>query len=168
MMRSFFSHTASYLQEERFMHDEAAENIKMTELIYLIISQRDGCLKSKVLSNVDAAHDNFEQIIYSHIFSDVSIEKLAEKSNRSLTSFKKEFKRIFKTSPHHWIIGQRLARAKIMLSSTSRTVSEIGAECGFANISHFIKLFKQRYDCTPAAYRRTYTHQDSTMRSAVG
>jgi hypothetical protein len=76
-MRSFFAHAATYLQEDNFMHDETAENIKMTELIYLIISQTDGCLKSKVLSNVDSAQENFEQIIYANIFSDISIEMLA-------------------------------------------------------------------------------------------
>ena len=159
MMRSFFSHTASYLQEERFMHDEAAENIKMTELIYLIISQRDGCLKSKVLSNVDAAHDNFEQIIYSHIFSDIAIEKLAEKCNRSLTSFKKEFKSHFFMPPHRWFIKQRLMQSRLLLISTSKSISEIGIECTFPNTSHFIKLFKKQYGTTPAIYRNTHCNK---------
>jgi AraC-like DNA-binding protein len=98
-------------------------------------------------------------VVYGNIFNDVSVEMLAEQTNRSLTSFKKEFKRLFNAPPHRWIIEQRLDRAKIMLSSTSRTVSEIGAECAFANISHFIKLFKQRYHETPASFRRRNTVQ---------
>ena len=167
-MRSFFVHAGSYLHDDNFMHDETAENIKMTELIYLIISQVDGCLKSKVLNNVDSARDNFEKLIYSHIFSDVSIEWLAEKSNRSLTSFKKEFKRLFNEPPHRWIIDQRLDRAKILLSSTNRTVSEIGVECAFSNISHFIKLFKQRFGETPASFRRHNSVLKDEPRVAVG
>lgn len=155
-MRSFFNHAASYLHDDNFMHDETAENIKMTELIYLIISQVDGCLKSKVLNNVDSARDNFEQIIYSHIFSDVSIEKLAEKSNRSLTSFKKEFKRHFYMPPHRWFIQQRLIQSRLLLISTSKSISEIGIECTFPNTSHFIKLFKKQYGTTPAIYRSTH------------
>ena len=156
MMRSFFTHASAYLQEEKFMHDEAAENIKMTELIYLIISQNDGCLKSKVLSHVDAARDNFEQIIYAHIFSDLSIEKLAEKCNRSLTSFKKEFKRHFFMPPHRWFIKQRLMQSRLLLISTSKSISEIGIECTFPNTSHFIKLFKKQYGTTPAIYRNRH------------
>lgn len=151
-LRSFFNHTATYLQDEN-MHDETAENIKMTELVYLIVSQEDCCLKSKVLSNVDAAHDNFEQIIYSNIFSDISIEMLASKCNRSLTSFKKEFKRHFMTPPHRWFIHQRLMQSRLLLISTSKSISEIGNECTFPNTSHFIKLFKKEYGCTPAIYR---------------
>ena len=135
------------------MHDETAENIKMTELVYLIVSQADGCLKSKVLRNVDSAHDNFEQIIYTNIFNDVSIEELASKSNRSLTSFKKEFKRHFMMPPHRWFIRQRLMQSRLLLISTSKSISEIGVECTFPNTSHFIKLFKKEYGTTPAIYR---------------
>jgi len=155
-IRSFFSHAASYLQEDNFMHDETAENIKMTELIYLIISQSDGCLKSKILSNMDAARDNFEQVIYSHIFCDISIEELSALCNRSLTSFKKEFKRHFYMPPHRWFIRQRLMQSRLLLISTSKSISEIGIECTFPNTSHFIKLFKKEYGTTPAIYRHRH------------
>ena len=153
MMRSFFNHTANYLHDESFMRDEASENIKMTELINLIIALDDGCLKSKVLSSVDSAHDNFEQIVYMNIFNDISIEKLSEKCNRSLTSFKKEFKRHFFMPPHRWFIKQRLMQSRLLLISTSKSISEIGNECTFPNTSHFIKLFKKQYGTTPAIYR---------------
>ena len=39
-------------------------NFKMTELIYHIVSHEDSCLKSKVLSSIDSAKENFEQIVY--------------------------------------------------------------------------------------------------------
>ena len=148
------------------MHDQAAEDMKMTELIYLIISQRDCCLKSKVLSNVDSAHDNFEQIIYSNIFSDLAIEELAEMCNRSLTSFKKEFKRHFFMPPHRWFIKQRLIQSRLLLISTSKSISEIGIECTFPNTSHFIKLFKKQYGTTPAIYRNTHCNMDEIEMNA--
>ena len=117
----------------------------------------DGCIRRKVLRSADADSGHFINIIYENIFNDISIEHLAELTNRSLTSFKKEFKRLFNAPPHRWIIEQRLDRAKIMLASTNRTVSEIGTECAFSNISHFIKLFKQRYNDTPASFRRRHS-----------
>lgn len=166
-LRSFFTHTASYLQEDNFIHDETAENIKVTELVYLIVSQADSCLKSKVLANVDSARDNFEQTIYSHIFCDISIEELASKCNRSLTSFKKEFKRHFFAPPHRWFIHQRLMQSRLLLVSTSKSISEIGNECTFPNTSHFIKLFKKEYGYTPAIYRSIHSAPISDMRSEV-
>lgn len=167
-LRNFFVSIELSLRNSGSLHNNIVQRIKLNELIYLILSGEDNCIKRKIVRSADTSSGQFVSTIYDNIFNDVSIELLANLTNRSLTSFKKEFKRIFKTSPHHWIIGQRLARAKVMLSSTSRTVSEIGAECGFANISHFIKLFKQRYHCTPATYRREHGQKDDDMQSAVG
>ena len=132
---------------------ETAENIKMTELVYLIVSHDECCLRSKILGNIDTAKENFEQLMYDHIFDDVSIDELAALCNRSLTSFKKEFKRVFLMPPHQWFIRQRLMHARMLLISTSKSISQIGSECAFPNTSHFIKLFKKEYGMTPANYR---------------
>lgn len=128
----------------------------MTELIYSIISMSECCLRSKILSNADAAYGNFEQIIYRNVFSDISIERLAAQTNRSLTSFKKEFKRHFNIPPHRWFIHQRLMQSRLLLISTLKSISEIGVECTFPNTSHFIKLFKKQFKVTPAVYRARY------------
>lgn len=157
-LRNLFNHVTSFLYDDNFIHDAAAENLKMTELIYTIVSMDECCLRSKILSNVDAAYGNFEQVIYSHIFRDISIEELASKSHRSLTSFKKEFKRHFSIPPHRWFIRQRLMQSRLLLISTSKSISEIGNECTFPNTSHFIKLFKKEYGMTPAIYRSRHSN----------
>lgn len=155
-LRSFFTGTNDFLRDEEFRKDEAAEDIKMTELIYLIASHEENCLRSLLLSNVDTAKKNFEQTIFSHIFKDIPIEELARLTNRSLTSFKKEFRRHFQIPPHKWFIRQRLMHARLLLISTSKSISEIGIECAFPNTSHFIKLFKKEYQVTPAVYRHRH------------
>ena len=54
LLKGFFSNTANYLRGEGFLHDETAENIKMTELVYLIVSHDECCLRSKILGNSQA------------------------------------------------------------------------------------------------------------------
>lgn len=152
---NFFHNTNSYLKENLFHRDETAENIKMTELIYLIISQEEGCIKHRMLASVDREQECFEQIIFDHIFKMISIEELASKTNRSLTSFKKEFRRHFDLPPHKWFVRQRLLHSRLLLISTTKSISEIGNECSFPNTSHYIKLFKRTYKMTPAAYRQS-------------
>lgn len=168
-IRNFFMGIDLSLRNAGLLHNDIGQRIKLNELIYLILSGEDNCTKRKILRSADTSSGHFVNTIYDNIFNDISVETLAEMTHRSLTSFKKEFKRIFDKPPHRWIIEQRLDRAKILLYSTSRTISEIGLECGFANISHFIKLFKQRYHCTPASFRRQSdsTHSNN-LRSAVG
>lgn len=165
-IRSIFLGAASYLRDEGSLNDPAAGNFKMTELIYHIVSHEDSCLKSKVLSSIDSAKENFEQIVYGHIFRECSIEELAQKTNRSLTSFKKEFKRHFYMPPHRWFIRQRLMQSRLLLISTSKSISEIGIECTFPNTSHFIKLFKKEYGTTPAIYRHRHCGSNSAETDA--
>ena len=153
-LRNFFIGIDISLRKTGQLHNDIGQRIKLNELIYLLLSAEDGCVRRRLVRSTDSSMSQFVNTVYDNIFNDISIEALAEQTHRSLTSFKKEFRRIFDTSPHHWIIEQRLDRARILLASTSRTVSEIGAECGFSNISHFIKLFKQRYRRTPASFRK--------------
>lgn len=155
-MRSFFSTVNQYIKDDMFANDHTAENIKMTELIYLILKQPNCCLKNKVMNNIDQAKEQFEQTIHNHIFMDVSIDNLAHKCNKSLTSFKKEFKKHFYVPPHKWFLKQRLMHSRLLLISTNKSVSEVGIECNFPNTSHFIKLFKKEYNVTPSLYRHLH------------
>ena len=169
-LRNFFLGIDITLRNTGLLHNDVGQRIKLNELIYLLLTDKDGCIKRKILRASDTEMGQFVNTIYENVFNDISIDILAERTNRSLTSFKKEFKRIFNKPPHQWIIEQRLDRAKILLSSTSRTISEIGSECAFTNISHFIKLFKKRYDRTPASFRRENITciEEEINRIAVG
>jgi AraC-like DNA-binding protein len=162
-LRSFFQGVDISLRNSGLQHNDVRQRIKLNELIYLAMTGEDGCLRRKILRLADTTAAQFVNTIYDNLFNDISIEMLAEATNRSLTSFKKEFRRQFNAPPHRWIIEQRLMRARILLSSTNRTVSEIGTECAFANISHFIKLFKQRYHTTPAAFRHRHPVAERSM-----
>jgi len=172
-IKNFFLTANQYIKDDLFSGDSTAENIKMTELIYLIVSQHDCCIKTKIMENVDEKKDNFEQIIYKNIFNDISVEELAQLSGRSMTSFKKEFKKFFSEPPHKWFIQQRLMHSRLLLISTSRSVAEIGNECTFPNTSHYIKLFKKEFGMTPASYRAKHLNgeqqhrDDSVMDMAV-
>jgi AraC-like DNA-binding protein len=169
LLRSFFQGVDLSLRSTGLQHNDVGQRIKLNELIYLLLTSDEECVRRKVLRSADVDSGQFVNAIYENVFNDISIEALATLTNRSLTSFKKEFSRLFNASPHKWIIGQRLDRAKILLSSTSRTVSEIGAERAFSNISHFIKLFKHRFGETPAAFRRRHSVlNDDAHRVAVG
>lgn len=154
MLQNFFNGIDSSLRYKELLHNDVGQRIKLNELIYLILSGENECLKRRILRSSDTELEHFVRTIHENAFNDISIEMLATLTNRSLTSFKKAFRKTFNLSPHRWIIEQRLRRARILLSSTHKTVSEVGAECSFSNISHFIKLFKAKYGITPLLYRQ--------------
>ena len=154
IIAEFFGYINRYFRHNSIRVTEAVEQIKLTELIFLILSDEDNCIKRFISLRADKASGKFAQQIYDNLFNDISIEQLAKQTNRSLTSFKKEFRRQFAQPPHKWFIEKRLQRAKILLITTNMTISEIGSHCAFSNISHFIKLFKQHFNNTPAALRK--------------
>ena len=149
-LRDYFASLGSYLGQP----DPLLEQLKMTELIYLLLSQPDCPLVPRLRAITAHGRDDFEQIVRSHILSELSLEELAALCNRSLTSFKKDFRALFHEPPHRWLTGQRLLYARTALRSTSRPVSSIARDCRFSTPSHFIKQFKKAYGITPAHYRR--------------
>jgi len=156
VLRDFFSSTGLCLRADSLMLDDTSESLLMTELVYCIVSHDDSCLKSRMLGSLDLSRERFEQTIYECVFLNCPIEELARKTHRSTTSFKKEFRRLFLMPPHRWFIRQRLIHARLLLISTSMSISEIGVACAFSSTSHFIKLFKREYGQTPAVYRSSY------------
>lgn len=158
-MRGFFSSMNQYIRDGILPGEPTAEIIKMMELIYLIVTNPDCCIQNNLLEHSDILRESFEQIVHNNIFTDASIEDLARETNRSLTSFKKEFKRQFFESPHKWMIKQRLMHARLLLISTGKPIAEVGTECNFPNTSHFIKLFKKEFGLTPSVYRHRHKEE---------
>ncbi|WP_245592363.1 helix-turn-helix domain-containing protein [Ectobacillus panaciterrae] len=67
----------------------------------------------------------------------VSLNELAYLSGRSLSTFKRDFRKIYNTSPMKWIRNRRLDKAKELLTHTSLSVSDVCFSTGFENIAHF-------------------------------
>nr|WP_281502520.1 AraC family transcriptional regulator [Arenibacter sp. F20364] len=84
---------------------------------------------------------------------DLKIADFAKLCGKSLSSFKREFKECFNTTPSRWLINKRLEHSKMLLVGTNLTVSEIGYECGFKNNSHFIQAFKKKVKLTPNKFK---------------
>ena len=53
----------------------------------------------------------------------------------------------------------RLLPAAGLLLTTRLRTGEIGAECGFADGSYFIKTFRELKHCTPKEYRQRFEAQ---------
>lgn len=161
VIKDFFGSIDLYIKEGLTSRDGILEAIKMSELVYHIITNPDCCVKRKILQHSDSGRENFEQIIHDNIFKDVSLETIAALCNKSITSFKKEFKKHFYESPHKWFVKQRLIHARLLLIASSKSIADISSECSFQNASHFIKLFKNEFGMTPAVYRNRYTNENT-------
>ncbi|MEX0273476.1 MAG: helix-turn-helix domain-containing protein [Flavobacteriaceae bacterium] len=82
----------------------------------------------------------------------ISVKELAEKSGRSLSTFNREFKRIFKTTPHRWKMQQRLFHARNLMQLYGKRPIEVYLESGFEDLSHFSRAFKRQFGMPPSDY----------------
>lgn len=155
-MQLFFDSLVPYMDTEYLTLHSDLLRLKLSEMAYIVLMNDDSTMQYKLLQCIDRISDPFESIIRATIFEDLSIEELALRTNKSLTSFKNDFMRIFNDTPHHWIISQRLLHARLLVVSTGKAISQIGYECKFDNTSHFIKLFKREFDKTPLALRQEH------------
>jgi AraC family transcriptional regulator len=91
--------------------------------------------------------------IHSYLDRDLSLETLANLANMSKYHFIYLFKRSKGMTPHQYVIQQRIQRAQELLRDRKLAISEISLACGFANQSHFTRLFHKHKGVPPKAYR---------------
>ena len=69
------------------------------------------------------------------------------------------FKDIAGVSPIQYLLNYRIQKACILLETTNNPVLDIALDCGFENVSYFIRKFKEIMCCTPKAYRNKHTQR---------
>jgi AraC family transcriptional regulator len=91
--------------------------------------------------------------IHAHLDRDLSLSQIASVINISPTYFASLFKRATGISPHQYVIGQRVERAKLMLSKTDLAIADIALQVGFSSQSHLNQQFKRLTGITPRQVR---------------
>lgn len=85
---------------------------------------------------------------------DLSLKELAFQCGLSVSYFVRAFKSTTGDSPHRWILRHRIDCAKSMLAHGDANLVDIATSCGFADQSHFTRMFRSFVGITPAAWRR--------------
>ena len=135
---------------------KTAENIKMTELIYLLASHEDCCIKEQAAQQRrfrqgELRTDRLRPYLRGHL------DRGALKAHQPFADIVQE--RIPPPFPDAASQVVHPAAAHALASAAHLDVEihlEIGNECTFPNTSHFIKLFKKEYQMTPATYRHRH------------
>lgn len=127
--------------------------IKLLELLF-DVADTDENFYFQFLQLKRKERKSITEVIEENIFNPVSLNDLAYLSGRSLSTFKREFKEIYNTSPLHYIRNRRLDKAKELLTHTSFSVTDVCFSTGFENVSHFSKVFKERFGISPSLLKK--------------
>lgn len=94
-----------------------------------------------------------------------TIRAIASACGLSTPQFSRAFKATFGTPPLKWRLTARVDRAKTMMLETTRSLTDIALECGFAEQAHFNHIFLKRVGTPPNAWRRQNTDTAGAGRS---
>lgn len=91
--------------------------------------------------------------INNHLTDKIYVKDLADLVHMSESAFSHFFKRKTNLNVIDYILNIRISKACALLLNSSNSVLEISYECGFNNVSNFIRIFKKKKGFTPADYR---------------
>lgn len=86
--------------------------------------------------------------------AEITIDRTAERFALSRSLLTREFRRHTGKSFVDYLNARRLERAAVSLVTARTSVTDAALKNGFSNLSHFHRLFKNRYGLSPAAFRR--------------
>jgi AraC family transcriptional regulator len=95
-----------------------------------------------------------QDYIEANLSAELHLPALARVAEVSVRHFVRAFKESTGVSPHQFVLGRRMERAKGLLASTALTVADVALRCGFGSPSRFAAAFRQATDISPAAYRK--------------
>jgi AraC family transcriptional regulator len=107
------------------------------------------------------------QRVFSHIREninrDLSVNELAQVVGMSQYYFSKLFKMSTGTTPHQYVMRQRVERAQELLRESHTPLGEVATLVGFETQSHFTSVFRRLVGATPKHYREMHQSSQSPI-----
>jgi AraC-like DNA-binding protein len=164
MIRGFYHSILPYFVSADNVPEEILE-LKFKELLLsLLHNPANEALRTHLQHIQENSVTPIKDIMETNFAYNLRIEAYAKMTNRSVSSFKRDFQSLFHTTPGKWLIEKKLDNAKNLLLRTDKTIADVAFESGFENTAHFCRLFKQKAGITPMEYRKKVTQR---LRQAV-
>jgi AraC-like DNA-binding protein len=158
-VQAFFQSMISYFDSNRDP-DQSLLELKFKELVLTIA---DNPANSELLSYFGSLLQQPQGVSLKNTMEDnycfnLKLEQFAQLSNRSLSAFKRDFQKLYNTTPGKWLLEKRLKHAMHLLTNAGKTVSETSYESGFENPSHFSRAFRQYFGIAPTSVKQQITN----------
>jgi AraC-like DNA-binding protein len=134
---------------------ETLLTLKLKELIVsILLGPNNPELAAYFQSLLKGDSPNLPQIMEANFCYNLGMEDFARLSHRSLSTFKRDFRKYYNQSPGKWLLQKRLDYSAVLLINPALNVSQVGLDCGFEDLSHFSRAFKEKFGTSPQNYRK--------------
>jgi AraC family transcriptional regulator len=90
----------------------------------------------------------------AHLSDDPTVSELARECGLSSGYFTRAFRQTTGVTPHQWLIGKRIERARQLLLGNGLGLADIALVCGFVDQSHFSRVFAKLEGESPGRWRQ--------------
>src|SRR6185503_7552048 len=134
---------------------ETLLTLKLKELIVSILLGRSNPeLSAYFQSLLKSDAPPLSHVMEANFCYNLGLEDFAKLSHRSLSTFKRDFRKYYNQSPGKWLLQKRLDYSAVLLENPAFNVSRVALDCGFEDLSHFSRAFKEKFGVSPANYRK--------------
>ena len=95
-----------------------------------------------------------KELLSANLQGDVSTADLARACSLSVSHFARAFRQTTGLPPHQWLLRRRIDEAHTLLRDARISLAELARACGFADQSHFTKVYTRLRGISPGAWRR--------------
>ena len=153
LIKKYIDELLFYFENPQIV-DEEILTLKLKEIIVLLNKTKNAPEIRVILSNLfNPTSYSLREIVDAHIYSIITVERLAELAGLSVSTFKREFQKLYFESPATYFRTKKIEKAVELLSATNLRATEIAYECGFSSVSHFSRTFKQIMSISPTKYK---------------
>jgi len=153
-LKHYFGSLLTYLNQPK-APSKSLLKLKFKELLLNVVTNHHNPKVAEYFLEVSqTGKRDIKMVMEEHFIFNLKMEQFADMSGRSLATFKRDFSKIYKTSPGKWLKKKRLEHSKYLLDTSELNVNEISLNSGFENTSHFVKIFRLTYGQTPLSYRK--------------
>ena len=95
-----------------------------------------------------------KEILNANLDGEISLIELASECGLSVRHFARAFRQSTGTAPHRWLLARRVEKTKDLLRNSLLSLADIALACGFADQSHFTRVFTRSANMSPGMWRR--------------
>ena len=151
VLHGYFRSLLSYLSNAENIDPVLIRHKVEEVLIFLSTMTSFRPVAAQLLDSVRS--HSIRPVMESQYHLPLKVADFARLTSRSVSTFRRDFQQEFGMPPSKWLLKKRLDLSKLLIHSQNDSIEIIAEKSGFANRSHFSKVFKERFGMSPSQLR---------------
>ena len=140
------------VNEDKTFGFQLRTKIFLLELLEYLL--KEDCFQNADYVNRNSLQRDLITFVQKHYMEKISLSMLAQEFHLSEKYVSWYFKEHFSISFMQYVLHLRMSKAKDLLVTTDRAITEVALSCGYQSVNLFIRNFKEIYGLTPLQYRK--------------